>query len=322
MANPQIQTISQLLREGESFLVCAHYSPDGDALGSTAALGFILKALGKDFALYNESGVPAQFEWLSLPCELHTEIPEGDFDYVISLDCGDKARLGDAMEKHFPETGSINIDHHLGNPNFAEHNWVGPEYAAVGEMVAQIALDLDIPLSGELGEAIYLALVSDTGYFSFGNTRPETLELSAEILRQGLNTGTFNARLQNQWTTGRLKLWSKIFGDTHFYFDDQVGVIHISQDLFDDTGTSREDTDGVVNYIRRVKTVKAAILLREDEPGFTKISFRSSGDVNVQQIAASLGGGGHKNAAGAGLEVGMEEAERIVLEACDKFLRF
>lgn len=322
MDNPHIQKISTLLQSGNKFLVCAHYNPDGDAIGSTVAMGHILKALGKSVTLYNETGMPDQFSWLELPAELVTQIPDEDFDYVIALDCGARARLGKAMDDAFPTTGSINIDHHLGNPLFAEHNWVGPEFPAVGEMVAQLAMALDIPLAGPLGESIYLALVTDTGNFSFSNTRPETHELAAEILRQGLDNGAFNARLQNQWTPGRLKLWSRLFDNARFHFCDQVGIFRISQNIFDETGTTREDAEGVVNYIRRVKTVKAAVLLREDGPGITKISMRSSGGVNVQEIAASLGGGGHRNAAGVEISADMDEAERAVLDACAHYLEY
>ncbi|NJB66992.1 phosphoesterase RecJ-like protein [Desulfobaculum xiamenense] len=314
MTTPR-QKIKEILREGQSFLVAAHASPDGDALGSTAALGHLLVQLGKEVTLYNPSGVPNQFDWIDLPCPLVSELPDELPQWLIALDCGDVRRLGDALAARFGTTSTVNIDHHLGNPGYADVNWVDPNFSSVGEMVATLARDLDIPLSGALGEGVYLALVSDTGYFSYGNTHPETLILAAELLREGLDPEFFNARFLNQWTMGRLKLWSRVLSGAKLHLDGRVGTIRITQDMLDETGTTSEDTDGIVNYIRRVKGVKAAVSLREDGPDRTKVSLRSSGEMNVQAIASRLGGGGHKNAAGILLTVPLDEAERLILEA-------
>lgn len=315
-----LSEISAAIQGGETFLVAAHSGPDGDAIGSTYALGHLLAALGKSVTLYNASGVPEQFKWLEPPVALTTELPDGPFDWTIALDSGDKARLGDDLAARFSTTGTINIDHHLGNPNYAQINWVDPAFSSVGEMIARLAIDLGVPLSGPIGEAVYTAIITDTGYFSFGNTRPETLELSAEILRQGLEPATFNAKLQNQWSLGRLKLWSRVFETATLHFCDRVGLIRITAAMFDETGTGSEDTDGVVNYIRRIKGVQAAVCLREDGPETTKVSLRSSGDVNIQVIAAELGGGGHKNASGCVIHAPMDEAEAVVLEAAGRHL--
>lgn len=315
-----LSQISGALTGGETFLVAAHAGPDGDAIGSTLALGHLLTAMGKQVTLYNISGMPQQFAWLNPPIPLVTELPDGDFDWIIALDSGDKSRLGDDLAARFGTQGTINIDHHLGNPNYAQINWVNPSYSSVGEMIAQLAIDLGVPLSGDLGEAVYVALITDTGYFSYGNTRPETMELGAEILRQGLNPVTFNAKLQNQWSVNRLKLWAMVFETAELHFCDTVGLIRITDAMLKATGTNTADTDGVVNYLRRVKGVRAALCLREDSPELTKISLRSSGDVNVQVIAAELGGGGHKNAAGCVIQAPIDEAQGILLEAAGRLL--
>ncbi|WP_461211127.1 DHH family phosphoesterase [Desulfocurvus sp. DL9XJH121] len=314
------RTISALISGAESFLIASHSSPDGDALGSSAALGFLLKALGKRVAIYNESGLPDQYAWLPLPCPVVAEVPDEDFDWTIALDCGDQARLGAALGERFPEKGSMNIDHHLGNPEYAEVNWVDPRYAAVGAMICDLARELSVPLSGGLGMAAYLAIVTDTGYFSYGSTRPETLEACAEIMRQGLDPAAFNDRLQNQWSLNRLKLWSMVLGDCSLHMDGAVGLMRVSREMLETTGTGKEDTEQLVNLMRRVKSVRAAILLREDGDELTKASLRSSGEVNVQAVAAALGGGGHKNAAGCTVHASLAEAEAVVLDAAARHL--
>jgi len=315
-----IKAISRILRDGESFLVAAHSSPDGDALGSTGAMGHILAALGKRVVLYNESRLPVPLSWTPLPQPLTRDVPAETFDWIISLDCGDKSRMGKALAERFGAKGTVNIDHHLGNPDFAEINWVDTSYAATGEMLADLAMELGLPLSGDLGVCLYLALVTDTGSFSFGNTKPRTLELAAEILRQGLDPAWFVANLQNQWTHGRMKLWSRVFGEAQLFCCGQLGVMRITQKMFEETGTSSEDTEGLVNYVGRIKGVKAAILLREDSSNLTKVSLRSTRDINVQVIAAELGGGGHKNASGCAIDAPLDAAQALVIETAARLL--
>ncbi len=192
METDPLTAVRRLLETGNNFLVAGHENPDGDALGATAAMGFILQALGKNYRLYGASGVPEQFAWLELPAPLHSELNTlGDFvpDWYLILDCGDPFRMGRELMQAVTPSKIINIDHHLNNPKFGAVDWVDPGQAAVGEMAGQLAKALDIPLSGGLGEAVYLALVTDTGNFSYGNTKPETLELAASIIRQGLDPG-------------------------------------------------------------------------------------------------------------------------------------
>ncbi len=315
-----LKGISAALTGGGSFLVAAHTGPDGDAIGSTFAMGHLLATLGKRVVLYNGSGLPEQYAWLNPPVPLVDQLPDEEFDWLIALDSGSKARLGDALASRFGTSGTINIDHHLDNPHYAQLNWVDTEFSSVGEMIALLATDLGVPLSGALGEAVYAAIVTDTGYFSYGNTRPRTLEMAAEILRQGLNPADFNAKLQNQWSLARLKLWSMVFETAELHFCNRVGLLRITEAMLETTGTQTADTDGVVNYLRRVRGVRAAICLREDGPELTKVSLRSSGEINVQVIAAELGGGGHKNAAGCVVAAPMDKAREIVLEAAGRHL--
>jgi len=319
MTNPR-KTINRILESKDNFLVASHYNPDGDAIGSTIALGHILKHLGKSFFLYNETGMPKHYDWLGLPGPLSTSLPEKEPDWYIALDCGNAYRLGHEMEARIDAKRTILIDHHLGNSLFGEVRWVDPSFSSVGEMAALIAKDLGIPLSGDLGEAVYLAIVTDTGYFSYGNTTPETLLLAAEIVGLGLDQETFNARLKNHWSLNRLKLLSAVLGGARLHLEGKVGVVSIPAALLAKTGTTLEDCEGLVNYVLRVRGVKVAVSLREEGLKATKFSLRSSGEVNVQELAAKFGGGGHKNAAGGSVNVGLTGAEEIIVRAAGEFL--
>lgn len=306
MATPRAEIVRRI-REGSSFVVAAHAAPDGDALGSTAAMGFLLAALGKSFVLVNDSPVPFQFHWLPLPGPLTTAPNGAPYDVALVLDCGDAHRLG-ALEPLLDRTRMIVIDHHLGNPGFGAVNWCDPTRCATGEMVALLAKDLGVPLSGPMAEALYVALATDTGFFSYGSTTAGCLDTVADLVRGGLDVGATGARIKNQWSLARVRLTAEVLLGLTLRQDGQVGCIGISQAMFRRTGTGPEDCEGLVNGALRVHGVRVAILARELPEGGVKFSLRSVGEVNIQKVAASFGGGGHKNAAGGKLAMALEPA--------------
>lgn len=310
-----IKEISRILKEENDFLVTAHENPDGDALGSISALTWMLTRLGKRVAAYNVTGVPHYLDWLQIPVMVHTNISELPFTpkRVIVLDSGSAARAGAAIEQLLSSTPSICIDHHLKTPDFADINWIDPSYAAVGEMLAVLADHLTIMMTDEIGEAIYLAIASDTGNFTYGNTTPRTLEIAAEVLRRGLDLESFTARSEANWSLNRIYLWGHLFDNVNLVLDGQVAYITLPDSLFADTGTTMEDAEGIVNFLRRIHGVKIALTLRDAGPGKCKISMRTHGALNVQEVAATFGGGGHKNAAGATLDMPINEAVNAVI---------
>ncbi len=315
--------IVRALREDDDFLVVSHEHPDGDALGSCVAMGFLLQALGKRFRLYNASGVPAHFDWLPLPSPMHPDLESlGEFRprWVVVMDCGDPFRMGKELLKAVDPSNILNIDHHMGNPMFGALNWVDPNMSSVGEMVGLLASDLGVPLSGGLGEAVYLAIVADTGNFCYGNTKPETLELAACIMRSGLHVGDFNARYQNQWSFKRIHFWSQVLADSTLHHHEQVAVVRISRELLRQYEATSADCEGLVEFMRRVKTVRVSVSLREEKDGLVKFSLRSHGPDNVQKVAMHFGGGGHRNAAGGTIKGDLALAEREVLDALGEIM--
>ena len=319
MGTPINDLISALLA-GSRFLVVSHAHPDGDALGSMAAMGHLLKALGKNVVLYNISGLPEHFSWLALPCPVVTELPEGGFDWIIALDCGDQRRGGTALEAAMEATPTMVIDHHIANPEWGRLNWVEPERSSTGEMVAELAAKLGVPLSGPLGEAVYLCLVSDTGNFTFDNSSPRCMEMAARIIREGLRPGRVNALIQNQWSVNRIHLWGEVLGDTRMHFRGQLGVIRITQEQLSRLEATAADCEGLINYVLRIKGIQVALSLREDGSDTVKMSLRSVSDVNIQPVAASVGGGGHKNASGANVPGRIEDVEPGIIAAIGRVL--
>ena len=308
----QLTPILNFLRQKDNFLVTGHFSPDGDAIGSTVALGFILQKLNKKFILYNESGLPERFNWLTLPSPLLTELPCEMPPNVITVDCGDAYRVGKTLASKLENCEVLNIDHHFGNPEFGNLNWVEPKSSSVGEMIAEIALALDIPLKNELGEAIYLAIVTDSGYFSYGNTSPRTMEIATEILRQGLQPDIVNSKIKNQLTKKRFDLHALALQNLRVY-DDKIAVVSINRKIFKQTDTDGSDSEGLVSNILQIKGVQVALALREEPNGMIKFSLRSFGNTDIRLTACKFGGGGHKNAAGGILKMSLKQAEEKLI---------
>ncbi len=323
MEDPR-KEIACILREENDFLVVSHENPDGDALGSIAAMGFILQALGKRFQLYNASGVPERFDWLELPAPVLTsleEVKKFSPNRYLVLDCGALHRVGAGLEAAMDPARTVNIDHHLANPMFGAVNWVDPAQAAVGEMVGTLAGDLGVPVHGGLGEALYLALVTDSGHFSYGSTRPETMEMAAEILRQGLNPAEFTDKLDNRWPERKLRLWLAVLDRVRYHRDGAIAVLKVPGSLLEEVGATMQDCDGLINFIRRIDSVRVAVILRDSAKDMVKFSMRSKGVANVQEVAAFFGGGGHRNAAGGLIEGPMDQAEGSLLDALDRLLK-
>ncbi|WP_045215056.1 DHH family phosphoesterase [Desulfonatronovibrio magnus] len=314
-----LDKIIQVLKQSNNFLITSHVNPDGDAIGSMSAMAFILQTLGKKFCVYNESPIPDKFNWVKWPASVSHEYEPGKHEWMIVLDCGDLDRAGEKLAGN-ASGRIINIDHHLGNPEFGDINWIKTDASSVGEMVATIAEKLDIELSGPLAQGIYLALVSDTGFFSYGNTSVHSLELTARLINNGLVPGRINPVILNQWTVGRLHLHGLAMQQSSFHLDNRIGLVSVTKEMLDKTGTTPDDCEGLVSAVRNVKSVDVAISVREDEPGKIKFSLRSSGDINVQSMARELGGGGHKNASGGIIYGSMDHATSQLLDVAMKQL--
>lgn len=313
------EKILELLQREDRILIAAHTNPDGDAVGACAALGWMLRLMDKNVLLYNSTGFPDYLSWLRLPGPVITKVEDLPCPpaLIVALDCGDAARLGDDLQPLLATTPVINIDHHLGNPEFGSAaNWVDPTMSATGEMVGHVVEAMHLPLHGALGEALYVALVSDTGSFGYGNTTPECMRLASRLLDSGLNVADVRSKLDNTWSESRMRLWGLLMRDARITENGKLGSVIITKDMLEKMGASKDDTEGFVEQMRRVKGVRVSLLLREVESNgkpATKISLRSSGPDDVRAVAVQFGGGGHKNAAGATLDLEPEKAINVVL---------
>ena len=310
--------MASILQRHDNLVIAAHGSPDGDAIGATGAMAHLARALGKRFAIYNATGVPDYLQWVPLPGDVITT--PGDLPFkpglVVVLDCGDLWRIGRELSAVFANYPSINIDHHLSNPNFASlANWVDPGMAATGQMVAAVADAAGVPLEGDLAACVYLSLVSDTGSFTHGNTSAAVFRLAARLVEAGLNAPAIRERLDNQWSLAKSRLWGRLLQTLTLEHDGKTALCSVTLAEIKAGGAVREDLEGFAEQMRRIKGVRVAALVREDAADRCKLSLRSAGRDDVRAVAARFGGGGHLNAAGATIDMPMSGVVRQTLDA-------
>jgi phosphoesterase RecJ-like protein len=311
--------IADALKSVDRVLVTGHVHPDGDALGSMAAAAHILQTLGKRWALFADVPVPPHLESLPLPGPVLTEPASLPFkpESALLLDFNDTSRLAPKLAP-LPDIPVVNVDHHLA-PNGGLGtiaNWLVPEAAATAQLVAYVALTLDLPLQGDMAEALLHGIVSDTGGFLHGNTGADVLRLAAHIVEQGCDMSALRNRMRNTWTLGQMRLWSRLMGNVTLLRHDGIAFCSVSRQDMEETGTGPDGTEGFVEQMRQLRGVAVTALLREDKDR-CKFSLRSQGETDVQAVAARFGGGGHRNAAGGELFTSLEEAKDTLIKALE-----
>ncbi|MEI6102130.1 MAG: bifunctional oligoribonuclease/PAP phosphatase NrnA, partial [Eubacteriales bacterium] len=288
------------IRERNNFSVLTHINPDGDALGSLFALNAALRKMGKTSTALLLAPMPRKYvlEEINADFKLY-DSTDKNYDCVISVDCADFNRLGEAKNL-FAEKFSINIDHHSSNNGFGNISHIAME-AANGEIIYDLIEALGVPIDKSIAAALYIAVSSDTGNFTYENTTAKTFERCASLVAAGINVSRIANRLYNEKSLESTLLIGKVISNLRLYFGGQVAVTHISLAELQETGASAEDCETVINYARDIDTVEMAVFVRQMRERAYKVSFRSKEKVNVLEIAQQFSGGGHVRAAGCSI---------------------
>lgn len=304
------------LRTGHRFLLTSHRNPDGDSIGSAVGLARIVRSLGKGAVIWFRDKPPTVYESLPGSGRIHTgeEPPAGwpdKFDASIVLECPSADRSG--LEDALALRPILNIDHHLGNQLYGKINWVDSAAPSVGEMVYRLAQGLKVELDPDTATALYLTLVTDTGGFRFANATPQAFEAAAALVREGASPETVAKWLYESQPPAVLRLLGGMLGSLKLHDEGRVATVHLTREMFEAAGADHGDSEGLVDYPRSIAGVEAVALFRHQEGDEIKVSLRSRGEVNVEEIASRHGGGGHKNAAGCVLEGDPEEIEEQIV---------
>jgi phosphoesterase RecJ-like protein len=308
-----VQEIATAIKANESFLVVAHENPDGDALGSMLATSIALRGLGKDVVMYlsGDAPTPGEYGFLDLS-DLRRTLPDDLEERVLlALDCASERRIGPEPEAVERARLVVNVDHHHDNSRFGDLNLIVDDASSTAEIVNDVLASLEIPLSPEIAEALYVALVTDTGRFQYSNTTPKALRLAADLVEAGADVhGIFRLVYETvQWA--KLKLLALALERAELYENGRLVVTYLLKDDFAAVGAEEPYSEGIIDYLRSVEGSEMDALIREpprDEGPSRRISLRSSRDeVDVSAVARAADGGGHRQAAGFSSELEIPE---------------
>jgi phosphoesterase RecJ-like protein len=323
VATERQETVDEL-RRADKLLLTTHENPDGDALGSLLGMNLILQQLDKDVVMFLDGkNFPLPYEYQRMPLDaVLRELPEDlDDRVVVFLDCGNIDRMPvDFL--HESHRHVLNIDHHHDNTCFGDVNLVVGHASCTAEILWDLAKDLRVEITPEIAEALYVALVTDTGKFMFENTTPKAHEMAAEMIEAGVQPQESHRRLYEGLPFARLQLLARALNAVQRFDGGQLTLTHITREDFSHSSAVESDSEGIVDHLRQVEATVVAALVREllDVDGRRKVSLRATDKrVDVSIIARGFGGGGHRQAAGFTTDVPMDELiERLRREIGDQ----
>ena len=303
--DPALNQIVDAIRSKQRFVVTSHARPDGDAIGSSLAMAYALRQMGKDVRVVSRDPSPPQFETCpGVNDIIVTERVDDPGDAVIVMECGDLSRPGIAgLDRGFV----INIDHHPGNSLYGALNWFDVSASACGEMVFDLIQALGVRLTIEIATHVYVAVLTDTGSFHYSNITPRTFEICRHCTEIGVNPAAIARAVYDSNRIGRLKLFRAVLNGMALDSTERVATLFVTRQMAEDCGATYEDTEGLVNFPLSAREVQVVVFFKENGPDDWRISLRSKGDINVNVVAKEFGGGGHKNASGCGVRGTFEQ---------------
>jgi phosphoesterase RecJ-like protein len=312
-----LQATAEALRSHERFLVVTHENPDGDALGSLLATTLALRALGKDAVMYlaGDAPLPREYGFMRLDGLVRTPPVDSGERVLVAVDCAKAERIGD------PDATAraplvVDIDHHHDNTRFGDVNLIVADASSTGEVLRDVFRELDLELTPELAEPLYIALVTDTGRFQYANTTPKSLRLAAELVEAGADIHAVFQQVYESVEFAKLKLLARVLERAEVLEGGRIVVSHLVRTDFADVGAAEPYSEGLIDSLRAVEGAELAVLIREpprDEGPVRRVSLRASIDeLDVSAIARLFDGGGHRQAAGFSSDASVAQiTERI-----------
>lgn len=319
------QKLINAIRQNDNFAVISHFRPDGDAIGSTLAMGMLLQALGKNVQLWNVDPVPLRYAFLPgaqsiLP--LPPALPP-DVQTLICVDTGDLKRLGDGAAEIFNKAQfTINIDHHHTNSRYAQLNLVVGEAAACGCIIFNLIRAAGVELTCPMAMALYAAISTDTGSFQYSSTTPEVMRMAADLIEAGVDVGDINRRIYQEIPATSFITQREVLNNMVVEEDGKIAHYSMPAGKKTELGVGMEDCKDLVDIIRVMQGVKVAAIFEDLEDGRIRVSLRSKDPaVDVSAIADMHGGGGHFMASGIRMRGPLNDAREKVLNSIRAVVR-
>ena len=319
--NPK--TILKSIKKYQRFLISTHVNPDPDAICSELAMAMYLRQKGKSVLVVNEAKILPRFKFL--PGTQHIKPYQKAMtvhcDAVIVLDCGELNRIG-KVEKLIPKNAAvINIDHHITNDSFGHLNLVNPQSSSTTEVLYELfSGDHQFELTNNLALHLYAGIMTDTGSFRYENTSSRTHQIVAQLRKYSFSPTELYRRFYESISLSDLKEFTKVVSSFDSLDGGKVIVVELKKKIMAKFSNEFDLRDTVFKFLRSIKGAQVFVILSEENPRLTRINFRSSGQVDVAQIAHFFKGGGHHNASGCQIDKNMENARQDVLQQIRKVL--
>ncbi len=302
--------IAQLIKDWDNILFISHISPDGDTLGSAAALMSALESVGKKVKFACGDKIAKRYNYLfdgiKMECENH--------EHIIVVDIASPALMGDLCALYEDEIDLV-IDHHASHNDFGKVDWVDATAPATTQMIFELINALGIKITKHIANCIYTGLSTDTGCFRYASVTPRTHIVASKLLECGADAGDINRWMFETKTRGCIKLEGAVMKDLEFIHGDKIVCADISRDFLSRMGAKESDLEGLPSIIRGIEGVVLSILLKEKKDGKWKVSLRSTYPVDSSEICQKFDGGGHKGAAGCSFDCDLETAKKQIIEA-------
>src|SRR5919109_423109 len=311
-------TIAEAIMKHDRFLVTTHENPDGDALGSLLAMTLALRELGKDAVMYlfGEVPIPNEYEFMQFAGLQRGPNPEVRDRVVVAVDAANERRLGPQEDMLAQAPLVIDVDHHHDNTRFGRLNYIDGTASSTGEILRDLFRELGVELTPEIAEALYIAIVTDTGRFQYANTTAKALRLAAELVEAGADVHRVFQGVYENVAFAKLKLIARALDHAQVYEGGRVIVSHLEKSDFDAAGAEEPYSGGIIDYLRAVEGAEIAALIRQpptrDGPT-RRVSLRTTAEgVDVSKIARKSGGVGHQMAAGFSSEATVEDITEFI----------
>ncbi len=313
------EAIIKEIEKAEKILLYTHVLMDGDTLGSAIALCGTFRSMGKTAYILIEDPIPEYLTFMdpgycTFDCDIIAEP-----DLSIAVDCTDIQRFVLRKEKFLEGKRKICIDHHHTSGYFADLNYVDEYASSTGELIFRLFKEMNLPLTKEAAEAIYIAITTDTGNFQYSNTTAECHLITAELFGTGIDPGRISVELYQNVRPEKLKLTGEILKTIDMRCGGRVAVAYVTQQILRETNSSLEDSEGIVETLRSIRGVEASVFIKEISDKETKVGMRAKSYANVAEIMQKFGGGGHIKAAGCTIKASLKEAREIIVQEVEKY---
>jgi len=308
-----LSQVVELIETKQKFGITTHIKPDGDGVGSSLGLCWLLKSLGKSAEVIVHGEVPPAYRSLPGASEIRdVTAVDNQYDAIFVIECSDLERPGiKGLENEF----TVNIDHHATSEHFGTINWIDSTASAVGEMIYNLCKAIGGRVTREIAECVYMALVTDTGSFHFSNTTDRTLKVASELVKAGVKPAEVSEAVYNNYPWSRIELMRQVLDTVKRDESGTVASLRQTLKMREIAGAIDGDNNGFVNIPLAAREILAVVYMREVGSNEYRVSLRSKGDINVAKVAEKFGGGGHRNASGLRIEGDWDAKEKELVEA-------